>query len=377
VIAFTALPFDEAIAFFRDKVPLTPDQFARLSREARAKAFTVSGVARLDVITDLHAAIDRAITDGTTFNDFKKAVKGIMEKRGWEGSAPHRLETIFRTNIQSTYQAGHYERQRELIGTRPYWQYVAVMDARVRPSHAAMNGKVVVADDPWWKANYPPNGFNCRCTVRSLSRSELDRERLPVDRDLPDIADPGFDGNPGETMGRMVSAEQFRRLQADPARWTPLTSTTFEDYGRPPARDVTAYTVSRTPLWPAGKEAVDRYRQEMMGKTLTDVLGDPLVLNEAFIAHLTLDGRERFFPLIRDVLSMPYEIWLQAEKEIETGRVVLRKRYVALVQAEKGRPMLVVAEGVRGQWLGYTMFYTRDTRYLDAVRNGVLIYGRE
>lgn len=376
MIAFTALPFDEAIAFFRDKVPLTPDQFNKLAADARAKAFTVSGVARMDVITDLHAAIDRAITAGTTFADFKKDVKGIMERRGWEGPSPRRLDTIFRTNIQDAYQAGHYARQMELTTSRPYWQYMAVMDARVRPAHKAMNGKVMRYDDPFWKTSYPPNGFNCRCTVRSLSQTELDREGLSVEMNPGGIADPWFDHVPGEAMGRTLTDTEFARIQSDPVRWTPSMAKTFADYGRPPAKDVTAYVPSSTALWPKGETAVELYRQEMLGKVLQDAVGDPLILDEAFITHLTLDGRERFLPLIGDVVSTPYEIWLQAEKEKATGRIVLRKRYVGLIETDGQRPLVFVAEGARGQWISYTVFYTRDLRYLDAVRNGVLLYGK-
>jgi hypothetical protein len=31
------------------------------------------------------------------------------------------------------------------------------------------------ADDPWWDTHFPPNGFNCRCYVQSLSQRDLAR----------------------------------------------------------------------------------------------------------------------------------------------------------------------------------------------------------
>jgi hypothetical protein len=61
----------------------------------------------------------------------------------------------------------------ENVKFRPYWQYVAVMDAHTRPAHAAMNGLTFRYDDPFWEHFYPPNGFNCRCTVRALSKANL------------------------------------------------------------------------------------------------------------------------------------------------------------------------------------------------------------
>ncbi|MDR2018560.1 MAG: minor capsid protein [Syntrophobacterales bacterium] len=376
MIDFTLLPFDEAIRFFRDKVPLTPDKYRQLTDEAKAKAFTAAGVARMDVLTDLYTGIDKAIADGTTFADFKKSVKETIEKRGWGGMNPHRLDTIYRTNIQGAYQAGHYAQQTELTGNRPYWQYVAVMDGSVRPLHAIMHRRVMRHDDPWWRENYPPNGFRCRCTVRSLSQRELDREKLNVDKNPIPAADPGFRTNPGEAMGKALTDEQFLRLQSDPKRWTPLIKKTFETYGRPKARDITDYMATSIPLWPRGKKAAEMYKSGMAGQALTDHVGDPLILNDVLIDHLNLDGRERFLPFIADVVQNPYEIWLQAEKEKDTGRIMLRKRYISVIRAGKDRPVLLVAESSRGQWTGYTMLYTDDVGYLDRIRMGILLYGR-
>lgn len=206
MIQFRKLPFAEAIRFFRDKTVLTPARYRQLTEEARARAFTVSGVARMDVLADLYGGIDRAIKSGTTFDEFKKSVKKTMATRGWTGMNPYRLDTVFRTNIQAAYQAGHYQRQREVAGSLPFWQYVAVMDGRTRPAHAAINGTVLRSNDPFWQTSYPPNGFNCRCTVRSLSKGDLSREKLSVEEDAPGIADPGFAGNPGQAYRTDVLA---------------------------------------------------------------------------------------------------------------------------------------------------------------------------
>lgn len=46
-----------------------------------------------------------------------------------------------------------------------YWEYRTVGDKNVRKSHEALDGKVFAKDDPVWDKIYPPNGWNCRCTV--------------------------------------------------------------------------------------------------------------------------------------------------------------------------------------------------------------------
>jgi len=376
VISFETLPFDEAIKSFQDKTVLTPDRYRQLTVAAQAKAFTVSGVARMDVLTDLYTGIDKAIAEGTTFRDFKKAVKETMTKRGWEGLNPYRLDTIFRTNIQAAYQAGHYERQTAVAGNLPFWQYVAVMDGRTRPAHAAMNGRVLRSDDPFWQTSYPPNGFNCRCTVRALSKGDLSRESLNVEKDLKGMADPGFDSNPGASLGKTLTDREFLTLQSDPDRWAPLIGKTYADHGRSPILQVKDYVRSTTTPWPKGEKAVELYKEKLMGRTLRDAIDDPLIMNQTFADHLKLDGRERFLPFIDEAIRTPYEIWLQAEKEKLTGKVVLRKRYISLIESGRNRPLLLVAEGARGQWVGYTAVYTRDLKYVDAMREGVLLYGR-
>jgi SPP1 gp7 family putative phage head morphogenesis protein len=91
-----------------------------------------------------------------------------------------RLETIYRTNLQTAYQAGRWQAFDDNSSDRPYLMYVAVMDDRTRPSHAEMNGQIFPADDPIWDTHYPPNGFNCRCRVRALSEKNIQDRGLAV-----------------------------------------------------------------------------------------------------------------------------------------------------------------------------------------------------
>ena len=83
--------------------------------------------------------------------------------------------------------------------TRPYWQYLAVMDKRTRPSHAILNGLVYPADHEFWQSNYPPNGFRCRCGVITLSQRQVQEQKLEVQTKMPEAgmwADRGFGNNP-------------------------------------------------------------------------------------------------------------------------------------------------------------------------------------
>ena len=157
-IILKPLPFKEAIEAFRDLLPLTPDEFYAIGDEARALAFTVSRVMQMDVLVDMHIAVEKAITDGETLADFRNRVDEIFEARGWSGPAPWHTETIFRNNVQTAYSTGRYKQMVDQKDAFPFWEYDAVDDLDTRPEHAAQDDKVYPADHPFWDTWYPPNG---------------------------------------------------------------------------------------------------------------------------------------------------------------------------------------------------------------------------
>ncbi len=212
-IRLEPVDFDEAIEFFRDKLPIPPNQFYSLAFDARAKAFTVSGISSLDIIFDIYKELDRAITDGLTMEEFRKSSNEILERKGWRGLTPYRADNVFRTNVQTAYNVGRYNQMAdpETLSRRPYWQYDAVEDTRTRRTHLAMDGKVFPADHSFWDTWYPPNGFRCRCSVRSLTESNVKRKGLEISDEIPKyveppgelarplIPDPGFAYNPARS----------------------------------------------------------------------------------------------------------------------------------------------------------------------------------
>lgn len=171
------LPFDEAIAWFRSKgYAISPDSWMDVWRSANARAFTVARVTEMDVLVDLKAGVDKALDQGTTLQEFKRDLIPRLQEKGWwtpEGEravveldgtemkrlTPWRLNTIFDTNIQTSYAVGRYEQQMEVAKQRPVWTYNAILDAVTRPDHAEMNGKSFDYRHPVWDQWYPPNGF--------------------------------------------------------------------------------------------------------------------------------------------------------------------------------------------------------------------------
>ena len=179
------LPPEKAIEYFSSKGYKTTYDWQSLWQDSQTKAFTVAGVARMDILQDIKGMIDKAMAEGMPLQEFKDSLIPRLQAKGWLSNSPekmpYRLENMYRTNIQTAFMAGRYREMMENVKDRPYWQYVAVMDSRTRPAHSALNGKVFRYDDPFWKVHYPPNGFQCRCRVRSLSEQDVEARKLTVE----------------------------------------------------------------------------------------------------------------------------------------------------------------------------------------------------
>lgn len=189
------LPPAEAIAYFQSKgYAISWDWFDTLA-QANDAAFTVAKVTQLDILQDIRAELTKALTEGLTFEQFKKNLEPTLRSKGWWGQqtltnpktgnpqtvqlgSPWRLRTIYRTNMQTSLMRGRVSGLLENVEDRPWWQYVAVLDQRTRPTHRALDGKIFRYDDPFWKSFSPPLGFSCRCRLRARSDADLRRYSL-------------------------------------------------------------------------------------------------------------------------------------------------------------------------------------------------------
>lgn len=160
--------FQEAVKFFRAKVPLTREEFNRLADWAKLRAFTAATVTKANALQRMQNAIRAAIEEGLTFDDFKAVVDDVVDV----ALAPHHAELVFRNNTQSAYGSGRLEQQRTQRDDFPFLQLHEIDDDRTRESHRAANGTVRPLGDPYWRTHYPPWGHNCRGYCESLTESE-------------------------------------------------------------------------------------------------------------------------------------------------------------------------------------------------------------
>ena len=101
-----------------------------------------------------------------TFEQFLNDVRKIDETYNH-----NYLRAEFNFVQSSAEMAAKWERFME-DGDRYNLQYRTAADGKVRPEHASMHGITLPPSDSFWEEFYPPNGWNCRCTVVQVRKSK-------------------------------------------------------------------------------------------------------------------------------------------------------------------------------------------------------------
>lgn len=193
------VPFKEAIDRFHAKGLKQSFAWQDVLRDEHKASFTVAKMMDVDMLADVKASLDDAIANGVVFKDWADQMIPMLQQKGWWGrkaildpisgqtivaqlGSSSRLQTIFRTNMQSAYAAGHWDQIEEQAEDAPYLMYDAIDDYRTRAEHKAWDGKVLPVTDKFWKTHSPPCGWNCRCTVIQLDESDLEQLGVTPDK---------------------------------------------------------------------------------------------------------------------------------------------------------------------------------------------------
>lgn len=427
-----SLPPEKAIAYLNSKGYAIGFKWQDVWAEAHARAFTVAGVMKVDVLQDVRNALADTLKNGGTLADFQNRLQPILEAKGWWGKGviadpdtgeiggkrlnPRRLETIFRTNMQSAYMAGRYQEQLANAEERPWWEYVAVMDSRTRPKHAAMHGRVFRYDDPFWQTFYPPNGWRCRCRVRTRSSDDMQLHGLqasssagrlaeiaqPVGRKGETrpaiayrdpaasdrfVADAGFGFNPGQTALKPFTPPPLDSLPKSFPRGVDLP-----DLPKPTPASASRLLAKGLPQQDYAAAFLERFGlQAGESKVFTDVAKGRLSISDALFKSAAGDwkadkaGRGPYMSLLADAVIAPDEIWLRwEESRNDPGKWLLKRRYIKSweVEGQNGAQYgLSVFEHGHDGWTGSTAMMANPDRgaearrrYIEQQRDGFLLY---
>ena len=121
-----------------------------------------------------------------TFHELNEAFPSLLDENANRKSFEQFLNDV--RKIDNTYNSNYLRAEYNFVqssaqmaarweefaadGDRYNLQYRTMRDAKVRPTHADLHGVTLPMNDPFWEEFYPPNGWNCRCTVVQVRKSK-------------------------------------------------------------------------------------------------------------------------------------------------------------------------------------------------------------
>ena len=162
---------DEVLQAWGARLPLDPQELAAIGGEAGRRAFWLAGVWEKRFLEDAQASLGKAMEEGKTLYQWlpeaQRLIAGyggtVKLYRGGDEWNPWYADLVIRNAVQRSFSDGRYAAMfgEEWKKRAPFWRYYATLDARTRPTHAALHGKVFRKDDTAALAFYPPWGHSC------------------------------------------------------------------------------------------------------------------------------------------------------------------------------------------------------------------------
>jgi hypothetical protein len=157
-----------------------------------AEALTVASRDRAPALLNkIVKGAQRAAAAGAapdTLPEPRAVLRAILSDGDAAGVLSRNLETEARTSIMAGFnRAGRAEVQRH-AGVMPIMVLSEIQDRRTRGNpaglypdaqkHYQMDGFSAATDDPIWDRITPPNGYNCRASIRGMTVAEAKGKRL-------------------------------------------------------------------------------------------------------------------------------------------------------------------------------------------------------
>lgn len=144
-------------------------------KASQAQSTQIAGLAQIEQVKFIMSQLQKVLDNDGNFDDFVK----MAENNELDITLPkHRLDNIYRTNVQMAYAYGRYRQQQANKKNKPYLKYSAVNDSRTRPSHRALDGVIRPIDDPFWDRHTPPIDFRCRCVTVALTDKQAKQQGI-------------------------------------------------------------------------------------------------------------------------------------------------------------------------------------------------------
>ena len=193
------LPYQEAVNAYAEVEPLMIEKFdEHLAKNIDDYNLYVKGNTDTTVSNLISRDLERNIKQGLTFKEWKSDVGRILQKTGTSADGSY-LKNVYRTNIQSAYNSAQQQEQRDTKDFFPYLEYIGIDDVRQSDICETLDGTVRKANDPFWNTYYPPNHYQCRSRVTSMTEEQF-KERYGkitrINKSIKELELGDFDNSP-------------------------------------------------------------------------------------------------------------------------------------------------------------------------------------
>lgn len=171
-LAISLLEEPEAQDFITTHASILDSSFAQTSMSEAMRTslkksdYIFSGIKTFHELNEAFPSLLDENGNRKPFEQFLNDVRKIDEKYNI-----NYLRAEYNFCQQSANMAAKWE-QFQADGDRYNLQYRTAGDDHVRPAHAALDRITLPPSHPFWEKYFPPNGWNCRCTVVQVRKSK-------------------------------------------------------------------------------------------------------------------------------------------------------------------------------------------------------------
>ena len=164
--------FDKAMKVLMANGVISPAEFKAASGKIKACTFSIQRIEKLNAIIAIKESLTSAVNNGLVFRDWLEMLPAIWDAHGVTPLKRHHLETIYRTNMGSSYEIAGDEAAKDDPWVWGY-EYVGIPDGRESEICRPFFGLKRKKDDPIWDVARPLNHYQCRCTVIPLTQYDV------------------------------------------------------------------------------------------------------------------------------------------------------------------------------------------------------------
>ena len=280
-----------------------------------------------------------------TFHELNEAFPSLLDSDGNRKPFEQFLNDVQKVNqsYNRWYLQAEYNFAMASAGMAARWkdferdgddyllQYRTVGDKRVREAHRLMHGITLPASSRFWDWYFPPNGWNCRCTVVQVRRGKY------PESDEHDAMDLGSQATAGKHQ-EMMRFNPGKQMACFPA-YNPYTISRCKDCEQQPGkltlarvpdnelcaackivREMVKTREKKTRIAQAQKDLEQWYKQNLPETTVgkfkakrfvVDKEGREVIVNQTFYKEVISHHKEDQYYLERLELSKKAHEWIK------------------------------------------------------------------